>query len=232
MRVAIAGAGAVGQAIAEELLAERHDVVVIEEEARVVTDARRRLPGASVFEADVTELHTLAPVELETVDAAIAATGADQVNLVFSLMASQEFGVPRVVARVNDPRNSWLFTEAWGIDTAVSTPSLLAAAALETVASGVLIRLQSFSGGTVRLSSMIVQEEHPARDRAVRDLELPMGAWVAAIIREGAVVPPDLDQIVGIGDELLLVVEADVEEEVAEALLGEAAVMGDVGENA
>src|SRR5438445_13815208 len=112
MRVAIAGAGKVGQAIAQQLLDERHKVVLIEEQPRVLAEARKRLPNATFLHADACELHSLAPAELENVDAAIAATGEDQVNLVFSLLASQEFGVPRVVARVNDPRNGWLFTES------------------------------------------------------------------------------------------------------------------------
>ena len=229
MKVAIAGAGRVGQAIASDLLHEQHEVVMIEVEASVLEDARRRFPGAQYVLADACEVHLLAPAELDTADAAIAATGADQVNLVFSLLASQEYGVPRVAARVNDPRNGWLFTEAWGVDVAVSTPSLLASAALEAVGSGALVRLQAFQGGEVHLCAAQIQEGHPALDKTVRELDLPLGATVAAIIREGVVVPPDPDQVVGIGDELLLFTETIREAEVARALLGEEHVMGDIG---
>lgn len=221
MRVAIVGAGRVGQAIAGELVDEDHEVVIIEEEPRVIEAARRRLPRVSFVQADACELHSLGPAELDRADAAIAATGEDQVNLVFSLLASQEFGIPRVVARVNDPRNGWLFDDSWGIDSAVSTPSLLASAALEAVGSGGLIRLQPLAGGAVHLSSLQVCEEMPVRDRTVAELDLPMGATVAAILREGVVVPPDPDQVVGIGDELLIVLEAAVESDVALALTGE-----------
>ena len=227
MRVAIAGAGRVGQALAQELLDDRHDVIVIEEEPRVLEEARRHVPGVRTLQADACELHSLAPAELETVDAAIAATGEDQVNLVFSLLASQEFGVPRVVARINDPRNEWLFNEAWGIDSAVSTPSLLASAALEAVGSGALIRLQSLHGGAVHICSAQIMESHPAMDKPVRDLGLPAGAVVASIIREDVVVPPELDQVVGLGDEVIVVTDAAGEEAVAMALLGSSDVMGD-----
>lgn len=226
MRVAIAGAGNVGQALAAELLGEGHDVLLIEKEPRMVATVRRRHPKASVLVADACEVGSLSPAELETADAAIAATGEDQVNLVFSLLASQEFAIPRVVARVNDPRNAWLFNEAWGIDAAVSTPSLLASAALEAMGSGVLLRLQALEAGGVHICSATIREGQPSVDRRIGDLDLPMGAVVAAIVREGVVVPADPDQVIGLGDEILVITEAHTEAEVATKLLGDDQVAG------
>jgi trk/ktr system potassium uptake protein len=226
MRVAIAGAGRVGQAIATELLEGGHQVILLERYPNELAAARRHIVDAEFLLADACEVRSLSPAKLATCDAAVAATGEDQVNLVFSLLARQEYGIPRVVARVNDPRNSWLFTEAWGVDVAVSAPSLLASAALEAVGPGGLVQLLSLPGERVRLCSLRIREGHPALDRPVKELSLPMGAVLSAILREGALVPSDPDQIVGLGDELLLFIDADAEEETARALTGDAAIRG------
>ena len=74
----------------------------------------------------------------------IAATGDDKANLVVSLLAKTEYGVPRVVARINHPKNEWLFNESWGVDVAVSTPRLLSALVEEAVSVGDLVRLMTF----------------------------------------------------------------------------------------
>ena len=124
MRVAIAGAGAVGRSIAKELVAGGHEVMLIERDARQFDPPE--VEQAEWVLADACELSSLEDAGMETCDVVIAATGDDKVNLVVSLLAKTEFAVKRVVARVNDPDNEWLFTPAWGVDVAVSTPRMLA----------------------------------------------------------------------------------------------------------
>ena len=102
----------------------------------------------------------------------IAATGDDKVNLVVSLLAKTEYGVPRVVARVNNPKNEWLFNESWGVDVAVSTPRLMSALVEEAVSVGDLVRLLRFSHGDANLVELTLPEEsalagHPGRRRGV-----------------------------------------------------------------
>src|SRR5512139_2134472 len=117
MKVAIAGAGAVGRSIARELLESEHEVTLIERNAEHLdVDA---IPTAHWRLGDACELSLLESVKLEEFDVVIAATGDDKANVVLSLLSKTEFAVPRVVARVNDPRNEWLFDEAWGVDVAV-----------------------------------------------------------------------------------------------------------------
>ena len=131
MRVAIAGAGAVGRSIAAELVENGHEVLVIDKDSRAIdVDA---IPGAEWVLADACEIANLDEVGLDRCQVAVAATGDDKVNLVVSLLAKTEYGVPRVVARVNDPVNEWLFDESWGVDVAVSTPRLLSALVEEAV---------------------------------------------------------------------------------------------------
>ena len=111
----------------------------------------RRIPGAEWMLADACELASLEEAGLQSCDVVIAATGDDKVNLVVSLLSKTEFAVRRVVARVNDPRNEWLFTEAWGVDVAVSTPRMLAAMVEEAVNVGDLVRLMTLRQGQANL---------------------------------------------------------------------------------
>jgi trk system potassium uptake protein len=126
MRVVIAGAGKVGTAIAGDLHEAGHDVLVIEVDIDLVASLRSAIP-VSWLEGDACEVSTLRKAGLETADVMVAATGDDEDNLVVSLLAKMEFAVPRVVARVNHPKNRWLFNETWGVDVSVSTPHILTA---------------------------------------------------------------------------------------------------------
>ena len=146
MRVAIAGAGNVGRSIARELISNGHQVLLIEKDPMAINPDS--VPGAEWFQADACELQTLEEAELENCDVAIAASGDDKVNLVHSLLAKTEFGVPRTVARINHPGNEWLFDEAWGVDVAVSTPRIMSALVEEAVATGDLVRLFTFTKST------------------------------------------------------------------------------------
>src|SRR6266487_506372 len=125
MRVAIAGAGGVGRSIARELVGNGHQVMLIDRDPTKLRAAS--LPEAEWVLADAAELTSLEDARLQECDVMISATGDDKVNLVVSLLAKTEFAIKRVVARINHPDNEWLFTEAWGVDVAVSTPRVLAA---------------------------------------------------------------------------------------------------------
>ena len=171
MRVAIVGAGAVGRSIAGELLANGHTVMLIEKDGRKVR--ARAVPGAEWVQADACEVSSLEEAQLATCDVVVAATGDDKANLVVSLLAKTEFAVNRVVARVKDPRNEWLYTEAWGVDVAVSTPRVLAALVEEAVTVGDVVRLMSFRKGAANLVEITLGEDTPWVGRPVREVPLP-----------------------------------------------------------
>jgi trk system potassium uptake protein TrkA len=149
MRVAIAGAGAVGRSIAGELLENGHEVLLVDKAPTAISV--ERVPQAEWLLADACEITSLDEAALQRCNVVIAATGDDKVNLVVSLLAKTEYGVPRVVARVNNPKNEWLFNEAWGVDVAVSTPRLMSALVEEAVSVGDLVRLLRFSHGDANL---------------------------------------------------------------------------------
>ena len=125
------------------------------------------------LDGDACELDTLAAAEVERADVVAAVTGDDEDNLVVSLLAKQEFGVPRVVARVNNPKNEWMFNELWGVDVAVSTPHLITALVEEAVSVGSFVRLLSFEGGKARLAEVRLAEGSPADGKEIVELGVP-----------------------------------------------------------
>ncbi len=216
MRVTIAGAGAVGRSIAAELLEFGHQVMLIERDLGQLDPLE--VQAAEWVLADACELASLEEAGLEHSDVVIAATGDDKVNLVVSLLAKTEFAVRRVVARVNDPRNEWLFTEAWGVDVAVSTPRMLAAMVEEAVSVGDLVRLMTLRQGQANLVEVTLPADTPLAGHPVRHLHLPVDAALVTILRGGRVIVPQSDDPLEGGDELLFVAAADVEPEVRAAL--------------
>jgi trk system potassium uptake protein TrkA len=222
MRVVLAGGGNVGTFIAEELHQGGHDVLIVEIDADRVEMARRsnEPPGVPWLVADACEVSQLAQAEPEKADVVVAVTGDDEDNLVISLLAKQEFGVPRVIARVNNPKNEWMYNEMWGVDVAVSTPHLLTALVEEAVSVGSLVRLLSFEGGRARLVEVTLAAGSPAKDKAIVDLGLPRDSTVVAILRRDHVVVPRGDTVVLEGDEVLVLVTPESEDSVRELLIG------------
>ncbi len=171
MRVVIAGAGSVGRSIARELLRNGHHVLLVDRDA----DGERvqKVPDASWLQADACEIEALSEAGLAECDVVVAATGDDKVNLVLSLLAKTEFGVPRTVARVNNPKNEWMFDEAWGVDVAVSTPRLMTALVEEAVSVGDLVRIFEFQQGKAMMVEMTLPVGSPYAGSRVGDVPLP-----------------------------------------------------------
>jgi trk system potassium uptake protein len=219
VKVAIAGAGSVGTSIAKDLAEKGHDVLVFEKDPDLVESLRASLPVTWVT-ADACEVSSLDAAGMAEVDVAVAATGDDEDNLVISLLAKQEFAVPRVVARVNSPENQWLFNESWGVDVSVSTPRLLTALVEEAVTVGSLVHLLQVGGGDIQLVEVTLAESSPATDVAIGDLDLPRDAAVVAVIREAHVLAPRPDTVLSVGDEVLLLASGDADESVGRFLVG------------
>ncbi len=217
MRVAIAGAGNVGRSIARELIASGHQILLIDRDPNSIKP--ESVPEAEWLLADACEVSSLEEAGLDTCDVAIAATGDDKANLVHSLLAKTEFGVPRTVARANHPSNEWMFDDLWGVDVSVSTPRLMCALVEEAVTVGDLVRLFSFRGGFSNLVEMTLPEESPRVGTRVSDLSLPGDAVLVAIIRDGAARAPERDAALEADDELLFLANAECEASLAQYLM-------------
>ncbi|MFF1908421.1 potassium channel family protein [Kitasatospora sp. NPDC003701] len=216
MRVAIAGAGAVGRSIASELLENGHEVLLIDKNPNSISV--ERVPMAEWLLADACEITSLDEAALQRCHVVIAATGDDKVNLVVSLLAKTEYGVPRVVARVNNPKNEWLFNESWGVDVAVSTPRLMSALVEEAVSVGDLVRLMRFSQGNANLVELTLASDTELVGTRVGDVAWPPDTSLVTIIREGRVLTPGKDDTLEGGDELLFVAAQEREEELENLL--------------
>jgi trk system potassium uptake protein TrkA len=219
VKVAIAGAGNVGTFIAADLQGAGHTVLLIEQDPDLVALLSPTL-DVQWFVGDACEVVSLHEAGLADADVVVAATGDDEDNLVVSLLAKQEFAVPRVVARVNHPKTHWLFNQAWGVDVSVSTPHLLTALVEEAVSVGSLVRLLQFEHGGARLVEVTLAEDSPAVENAIIALDIPRDATIVAIVRENHVIVPRGDTVVQGGDEVLALVTSESEGAVKTILVG------------
>ncbi|GAC1363946.1 MAG: TrkA family potassium uptake protein [Actinomycetota bacterium] len=220
MKVAIAGAGKVGQHVAADLVARGHEVLIIEQNKIIVSHSSARI-ACTWIHADACEPFELKGIGLETCDVMVAATGDDEDNLVISLLAKQEFAIPRVLARVNHPNNHWLFNESWGVDAAVSPPHLLTALVEEAVSVGDLVRLITLEKGKVSLVEVTLSERSYAAGQVIGELGMPQDCAVVAVVRNQHVLLPRAETPLIAGDEVLVLAVTEAEAAIEELLAGE-----------
>ena len=219
MKVMIAGAGSVGVAIGEDLMAKGYDVIVIERDHLLVEKLSKKSALTFIVgdACEVTSLHNAGTSETEVM---VAATGDDEDNLVISLLAKQEFAVPRVIARVNNSKNQWLFNESWGVDVSVSTPQQLTALVEEAVSVGSLVRLLQFEHGNAEIVEVTLASDSPAIGKSIENLELPRDSNIVGVIRDDRLIVPHDDTILLDGDEVVVLVAGEAEQQVHVVLCG------------
>src|SRR5687768_2345272 len=221
MRIVVVGAGNVGTFVAKDLSRRGHDIVVIEQHPETIAVAKQELPEVNWVKGDACELYTLDAAVLSSCDVCVAATGDDEDNLVVSLLAKQEFAVPRVVARVNHPDNEWLFTETWGVDVAVSTPHLLTSLVEEAVSVGDLVQLLRLEQGKVALLEVTLAEGSPVEGKTIGELKMPADCTIVAIVRDRHVIAPGDESPLHAGDEVLALAAPEAELDLKRELTGE-----------
>ena len=221
MRVVVTGGGAIGRHLSADLAERGHDVTLIEQDRSIVDRLRGEIPEVQVMLGDACEPRILEEAQLPDADVVVAATGDDEDNLVTSLLAKQEFAVPRVLARVNHPGNEWLFNEQWGVDQAVSPPHMLTAMVEEAVTTGDLVRLLRLEGGRASIVETKLTTASPATGRALYELRLPPDSTIVAILREGHVVIPQPETVLAAGDELVALAAPESELTLREAIVGD-----------
>jgi trk system potassium uptake protein TrkA len=220
MKVIVTGGGAIGRHVAYDLVARGHEVTLIEQDRDTVDDLRSDVPEVSVMLGDACEPWVLEAADMSHADVLVAATGDDEDNLVTALLAKQEFAVPRVLARVNHPKNEWLFTEQWGVDTAVSPPHMLTSMVEEAVTTGDLVQLLRLEGGRISIVEMRLVDESPAAGRPIYELRMPKDSAIVAILRDGHVVIPQPETVFASGDELVALAGEGAELALRTAIVG------------
>ena len=209
MKIAIVGAGNVGRAIARELIENGHHVLLMDRDPKSLK--MDSVPQAEWLLADACEISSLDNAKLSGCQVLVAATGDDKVNLVSSLLAKTEYGVPRVVARVNHPKNEWMFDSSWGVDVAVSTPRIIAAIVEEAVSIGDVVRLFSLKSGEASLVELTLPDSAKCCGKTVSEIQIPENATLSAIIRDTKVITPKAHDVLSAGDELIFIATAEAE---------------------
>ena len=213
MLVLIVGGGKTGSHLAGLLLAGGHKAVVIDHRPEVFELLRKELPSEAVVSGDGADPKVLISAGIKKADVVAAVTSDDEDNLVVSTMARFEFGVRRVIARVNNPKNAWLFTRDMGVDVALNQADLMAKLIVEEMSIGDMMTLLKLRRGQYSLVEEKVDPKSPAVGKAVRDLDLPCDCVLAAIIRKGDLILPRDDTVLQPIDEVLAIVRADQQAE-------------------
>lgn len=206
MKIVIAGAGSVGRAVALELLDHGHEVTLIDkkpDQLRVASVA-----DAEWILADACSPEALSEAGLREADVVLAATGDDKANLVISLLAKTEFAIPRVVARLNNPKNEWLFNASWGVDVPVSTPRIMTALVEEAISVGTPVKLFAFHSAQAAMYAFVLPENSPIIGKSIADVAFPPRVVLSAILRDGEPFAPHADDQYESGDELVLLISA------------------------
>jgi len=220
MNVVIVGGGKVGTHLASMLLAEGHRVKVIESQSNELRTLHEELPAGVVVPGSGTDLAVLEATGIRDADVLAAVTGTDATNLVATSLARFEFGVPRTIARVKDPRNAWMFTPVMGVDVAVDQAGFMARLIAEELSMGNMMTLLKLSKGEYSLVEEQVHPSAPAANRKIMDLRFPAECILAGVIRAGLLLIPHGDTVLLPGDEVLAVVHASRKGELASMLGG------------
>ena len=207
MRVLIIGGGKVGTYLAERLLREKHDVRLIElreeEKERILLD----IPAEAVYFGSGTDPDVLEAAGIRKANAVAAVTGSDEVNLVVTTLARYEFLNPRIIARVNHPKNAWLFTKEMGVDVAINQADLLAALISEEMSMGDMMTMHVLRHGKFRLVEEKIAPAALADGKHLSELNLPENCNIVSVIRDGNLLSLKTDPVLQTGDEVLAVVK-------------------------
>lgn len=220
MKVVVAGGGAVGRHLSADLAERGHQVTLIDQNHAALDKAQAHGDAIKLIHGDACEPWVLEEAATAQADVAVAVTGDDEDNLVISLLAKQEFGVPRVLARVNHPNNEWMFTEQWGVDDLISPPHIITSLVEEAVTVGDLVRILPLEGGRVSLVEIKIPQDSGRTGIPLADLALPTDSAILALVREGHVILPQPEAILASGDEVLAVASPEAEAALSRAILG------------
>ncbi|MCJ7653328.1 MAG: TrkA family potassium uptake protein [Actinobacteria bacterium] len=218
MQILIVGGGIVGSFIAR-VLSEKHEVTVIEKDPEKYDSLRNTLPGVTPICEDGCEPWVLELAKIRDVDLVLAGTGDDEDNLVVSYLSKFEYDVPKVIARVNNPVNRWLFTKSWGVDVEVSTPDIIATVIEEEVSLGEVITVLKLQSGDIGLVEITLSPDAKALGESLAGLELPPETLIVTVVRDDAMLIPTADTVLQPGDRVLAITNFH-NKEALEKLLG------------
>jgi trk system potassium uptake protein len=218
MNVVIVGGGKVGMYLSELLLKGGKRIKLVEKSPEAIAALLRKLPAETVVQGDGADPVVLENAGVRQANVVAAVTGTDETNLVVCNLARFEFGTQRVIARVNDPANSWIFTPKMGVDVALNQADLLAHLIAEEMSVGEMMTLLKLRKGEYSLVEEKVHHASTAVGKTIGELNLPVESVVTAVIRKGKILIPRGDLVFQVNDEVLALVHSSKMSRLAEIL--------------
>lgn len=216
MFVVIAGGGRTGAQLASLLVSQDHEVRVVDNRPDVLERIHRELPTEAIIEGDPLEVQVLEQAGIQRADVMAACTTSDEVNLTLCYVSRTRYNVPRTIARVNNPRDAWLFDSKFHVDVAVNQAEILASLIQEEMSLGDMITLLKLRRGNYSLVEEKIRPGAKAVGIAIKDLGLPEHVVISAIIRKGEVMIPRGITTFDVDDEVLAITDAEGAEALAE----------------
>lgn len=207
MKIVVIGGGQVGSYLANLLLSNGHEVKVIEHRDRVFEKLEKELPAEALIFGNGSDPVVLEKAGIEDAQVVAAVTGADEVNLVVSTLAKMEFGVPRVVARVNNPKNAWLYNSSMGVDVGVNQADLMGHFVVEEMDLKSMFTLFKLSRGDYAIVQIKVSENAKAVNKLVKDLSIPKKSVLIAVNRQDKTIIPKGDTVIQAEDDILFLTD-------------------------
>lgn len=218
MLVIIAGGGRTGAQLAKSLIAIDHKVRVVEHRAEILARIHKELPTESIVTGNPMDVNILEQADIQNAQVFAATTPNDAENLAMCYLVRERYKVKRTIARVNNPRNAWLFNELFNVDVAVNQADILARLIEEEMSMGDMMTLLKLRRGKYSLVEEKVPPNAKAIGVAIKDLELPANCVIAGIIRSGALQIPRGVTTLAEGDEVLAITDPEGAKKIAELL--------------
>jgi len=209
VKVIIVGGGRTGSHLARELISGGHQVKLIENRPLVLERLKNEMPTDVIVEGDGSSPEILESAGIAQTQVLAAVTGEDEANLVITTLARFEFNVPRLIARVNNPKNAWLFNAEMGVDVALNQTDILAKLIAEEMSLGDMMTLVKLRRGEFAIVEEKVHPEADAVGKAIHDLNLPPDCVLVAILRKGQVIIPRGITIMEAFDEIIAMVHGN-----------------------
>jgi trk system potassium uptake protein TrkA len=216
MFVMIIGGEPTGVQLAAFLVEQKHKVRLIESRPDILATIHRKIPTEVIFQGRATDLGVLEQSGVGDVDAFVACTPDDSINLLLCYLANQKYNVPRTIGRINDPGHAWLFDDVFHVDVALNESTILAHLIEEEMSLGDMMTLLKLRRGQYSLIEVVIPEGAEASGMEIRDLKLPERSLIVAIIRQNDMVLPRGDTSLEVGDEVLVVTDSEGAEQLAE----------------
>lgn len=209
MFVIIIGAGRTGSQLARVLINQNHEVHIVENRKDVLSRIHRELPTEAIYEGNPLDESVLELAGIRSAEVLAATTTQDEENLALCYLARTKYHIGRTIARVNNPRNAWLFDEKFCVDVAVNQAEILAHLIEEEMSLGDMMTLLKLRRGNYSLVEEKIPPGAPAIGIAIKDLNLPERCDIAAIIRRGEVIVPRGITVFEVEDEVLAITDAE-----------------------